>query len=87
MKKFLSIATLSVAAAGIAIASYSVFNKKRNQDENIDDLLYTDGFDDEFDDEDGSYFDVHIDTEDELDDMSDVSDILDDALLEQDDSL
>lgn len=63
MKKFLSIAALTAAAAGLAYAAYTVINKKKNNDESIDDLVYTEDFNDAVDLEDDAYFEVEIDKE------------------------
>lgn len=63
MRRFLSIAALTAAAAGLAYASYTVFNKKKNSDENIDDLVYTEDFDDAVDLDDDAYFEVEIEEE------------------------
>jgi len=59
MKKLLSLALISAAIAGISVAVMSLIKKRQN---NEDDIIYSEDFDDydEDEDEDGSYFDVHM---------------------------
>lgn len=62
MKKFLSIAVITAGIASLVYAVLSIFKLKKNNEE-MDDLVYSDEFD-EFDEE-GSYFDVNLKEDDE----------------------